>query len=129
MVVGFTTTYAIGVYHHYSCEFESHSVKVCSIQFVCDLRQVGCFLRTSTNKTDRHYVTEILLKVVLNTTTITLKTRLTIITFEFFYFIIHYRQQIKNHIIFTRSYIILHTIKNWKLRKSNNNKKKNLNKQ
>ena len=22
MVVGFTTTYAISVYHHYSCEFE-----------------------------------------------------------------------------------------------------------
>jgi hypothetical protein len=25
MVVGFTTTYAISAYHHYCCEFESHS--------------------------------------------------------------------------------------------------------
>ena len=25
MVVGFTTAYAISGYHHYSCEFESHS--------------------------------------------------------------------------------------------------------
>ena len=25
MVVGFTTTRAISAYHHYSCEFESHS--------------------------------------------------------------------------------------------------------
>jgi len=25
MVVGFTTTYAIGVYHHWCCEFESRS--------------------------------------------------------------------------------------------------------
>jgi len=25
MVVGFTTTYAISTYHHYSCEFESRS--------------------------------------------------------------------------------------------------------
>ena len=25
MVVGFTTTYAISAYHHYSCEFKSHS--------------------------------------------------------------------------------------------------------
>ena len=66
---------------------------------------------SSTNRTDHHYVTEILLKVTLNIITLTLKTRLTIITFEIFYFIIHYWQQIKNHIIFTRSYFILHTIK------------------
>jgi hypothetical protein len=26
MVVGFTTTYAISAYHHWSCELESHSV-------------------------------------------------------------------------------------------------------
>jgi len=25
MVVGFTTSYVISVYHHYSCKFESHS--------------------------------------------------------------------------------------------------------
>jgi hypothetical protein len=42
-VVGFTTTFAISVYHHWSCEFESHSDEVyliqhCVIEFVSDLR-------------------------------------------------------------------------------------------
>jgi hypothetical protein len=40
------------------------------IKFVDDLRQVGGFLCTtvfSTNKTDRHNITEILVKVALNT--------------------------------------------------------------
>ena len=45
------------------------------IKFVSDLRQVGAFLWvlqfSSTNKTDRHNITEILLKVALNTTTVT----------------------------------------------------------
>jgi hypothetical protein len=40
-------------------------------EFVSDLRQVGGFypgtLVSSTNKTDRHNIAEILLKVVLNT--------------------------------------------------------------
>ena len=49
MVVGFTTTYAISVYHHYSCEFEFTHGDVNSIQydvinFVSDLREVGGFL-------------------------------------------------------------------------------------
>jgi hypothetical protein len=40
------------------------------IKFVSDLRQVSGFLRVSfTNKTDRHDITEILLKVALNTIT------------------------------------------------------------
>ena len=43
--------------------------------FVSDLRQISGFLRgypdliLSTNKPDRHDITELLLKVVLNTTT------------------------------------------------------------
>ena len=48
MVVWFTTTYAIGAYHHWCCEFESRSgrgVQHCVINFVSDLRQVGGFLR------------------------------------------------------------------------------------
>ena len=50
MVVGFATTYAIGAYHRWSCEFESHSCEVYSIQyfvtkFVSDLRLVDGFLR------------------------------------------------------------------------------------
>jgi len=54
MVVGFTTTYVIGAYHHWCCEFESRS---------------GLWFSpvSSTNKTDRHDITEILLKVALNT--------------------------------------------------------------
>ena len=76
MVVGFTTTCATSVYHHERCEFKSRSNEVYSIQhyvikFVGDLRQVGGFFRvlliSSTNKTDRHDITEILLKVALNT--------------------------------------------------------------
>ena len=50
MVVGFTTTYAISVYHHYSCEFEFTHGDVNSIQydvinFVSDLREVGGFFQ------------------------------------------------------------------------------------
>ena len=48
MVVGFTTTYAINVYHHGCCEFESRSgrgVQHYVIKFVSDLRQVGGFSR------------------------------------------------------------------------------------
>jgi hypothetical protein len=44
-------------------------------KFVCDLQQVsGYFPVSSTNKTDRHDITEILLKVVLNTITQPLST-------------------------------------------------------
>jgi hypothetical protein len=78
MVVGSTTTWAIRAYHHNSCEFGSQSersVQHYVIKFVSDLRQVGAFLWvlqfSSTNKTDRHNITEILLKVALNTTTVT----------------------------------------------------------
>jgi hypothetical protein len=48
MVVGFTTTYAIGAYHHWCCEFESWSgqgVQHYVIKYVIDLRQVGGFLQ------------------------------------------------------------------------------------
>ena len=78
MVVGLITTYVISAYHHYYCEFESRSDEVCSIQhyvikFVSDLRQFGGFFPgtpvSSTNKTDIHDITEILLKVALNTKT------------------------------------------------------------
>jgi len=71
IVVGFTTTYAINVYHHWCCEFEFWSwlgVQHYVIKFVSDLR---CFfpgpLVSSSNKTDRQDITELLLKVALNT--------------------------------------------------------------
>ena len=77
--IGFITTYAISAYHHLSCEFESCSGEVYSIQhyvikFASDFRQVSGFLRvpvSSTNKTDCHDITEILLKVALNTINLT----------------------------------------------------------
>jgi len=46
------------------------------VKFVCGLRQVGGFLPVpSTNKTDRHDITEILLKVASNTTNQTKPTK------------------------------------------------------
>ena len=73
----FTTTYAISAYHHWCCEFESRSgpgVQHYAIKFVSDLWQVGGFPCvslgppvSSTNETDHHDITEILLKVALNT--------------------------------------------------------------
>jgi len=74
MVVGITSTYAISAHHHWCCEFESRSgkgVQQYVIKFVSDLWQVGGFLWfppvSLTNKTDRHDITVILLKVTLNT--------------------------------------------------------------
>ena len=75
MVVGFSTTCAISSYHHSSCEF-----KPCSLQGVLDTicDKVCKWLATgrwfspgipvsSTNKTECHDITEIILKVALNT--------------------------------------------------------------
>jgi hypothetical protein len=67
MVVGFTTTYAISAYHHWCCEFESWSGRgvqhyVLKFDMTCDRSVIF-----STNKTDCHDITEILLKVALNT--------------------------------------------------------------
>ena len=60
----------------YPChQMKKHNV----IKFVCDLRQVCVILGTmvsSTNKTGRHDIPEILLQVALNTINLTLKLRL-----------------------------------------------------
>ena len=78
MVIGFTATYAISAYHHWSCEFESHSwLDVLDTTLgdqVCQWLEAGRWFSpgnpvSSTNKTDRHDITEILLKVALNTIT------------------------------------------------------------
>jgi hypothetical protein len=67
MVVGFTTTYAIGAYHHWCCEFEVYMCdKVCQWLAEGQLFSQGTPV-SSTNKTDRHNITEILLTVALNT--------------------------------------------------------------
>ena len=76
MVVGFTTTRVISAYHHYSCEFEPRSWRSVLDTTLCDkVRQLLATGRwfspgtpvSSTNKIDRHDISEILLKVALNT--------------------------------------------------------------
>jgi hypothetical protein len=71
MVVGFTTIYAISAYHHWCCEFESLSgrgVQHFVIKFVSGLVTDQWFSSgppvSSSNKTDRYGINEILLKVV-----------------------------------------------------------------
>jgi hypothetical protein len=69
-LIGFTTTCAISACHYKSCEFESRSWqgdKVCQW-----LATSQWFSLVSSNKTDHHDITEILLKVALNTITLTL---------------------------------------------------------
>ena len=73
-VIVYTTTYAISAYHHWCCEFESLSglgVQHYMITFVLSLATGRWFSLgapvSSTNKTDRHDITDILLKVALNT--------------------------------------------------------------
>jgi hypothetical protein len=75
MVVGFTITYAIGAYHHERCEFESRSWRGVLDSTLVDkecqgLATVRWFSPvSSTNKTDRQDISEILLKVALITIT------------------------------------------------------------
>ena len=82
MIVGFT--YAISVFHHYSCESESRSwwgvLDTTFCKTVCQWLVTGRWFSlgtpvSSTNNIDRHDIIEILLKVTLNT--ITLLTKLT----------------------------------------------------
>jgi hypothetical protein len=69
---------AISTYHHYSCEFESISwrgvlIMWWSLSVTCDRSVVSPGSPVfSTNKTYRHDITEILFKVALSTTTLTL---------------------------------------------------------
>ena len=61
--------FAISAYHHYHCEFESHSwrgvLATTLCDKVCQWIAAGRWLSpaSSTDKTDRHDITEILLKV------------------------------------------------------------------
>jgi hypothetical protein len=82
MVVGFTTTYAISVYHQYCCKFESHSWWGVLDTTLCDKvyqwLMAGRWFSTTLKFlppikfTDRYNITEILLKVALNTITLIL---------------------------------------------------------
>jgi hypothetical protein len=72
ILVGFTVTYAISAYRLWRCEFESRSGEVYSIQHICDkvcqwVVAGRCFSPVSSNKADRHDITEIVLKVALIT--------------------------------------------------------------
>ena len=75
MVVRFLTACAISAYHHYCCEFEPHSWRGVLDTTLCDKvcqwlaagRWFPPGIPVSFNKTGRNDVTEILLKVVLNT--------------------------------------------------------------
>jgi hypothetical protein len=60
MVVGFKSTYAISVYHHLSCKFESWSWRGDFLWFPPPIKT-----------TDPHNIPAILLKVVLNTINLT----------------------------------------------------------
>jgi hypothetical protein len=75
MVVGFATTCATSAYHHQSCEFEPCSCRgvldITLCDKVCQLPVTGCWFYpsnpvSSTNKTDRHNITDILLKVAIH---------------------------------------------------------------
>ena len=70
MIVGFTTTYAISAHHHRCGDFESLSVRgvLDTTLCVCQGLETGRWFSpvSSTNKTDCHDTTEILLKVTLN---------------------------------------------------------------
>ena len=73
MVVGLTTTYTISTYQHECCEFESHSwrgVLDTTLLCVSEFRKVGAFLWTLT--ADRYDIAELLSKVTLSISTITL---------------------------------------------------------
>jgi len=72
MVVGFTTTCAMSAYHDYSCEFESSSwwdvLDTILCDNVCQWIAAGQWFSlgtpaSSTNKTEPHDISEILLKV------------------------------------------------------------------
>jgi hypothetical protein len=94
------------VWNVYIYHYAYYIIQLCTITIqknVCvvyDLRQVGGFLRvlrslTVTNKTDRHEITEILLKLALNFITLTLGLCIFIFLiyflfiFYFFYFLFY----------------------------------------
>ena len=76
MVVGLTATFAISAYHHQNCEFKPRSwwsvLETTICDKVCQWLAAGQWFSPGTpvssyNKTDCHNITEILLKVELNT--------------------------------------------------------------
>ena len=70
-MVGYTTTYAISAYHHLWVQIPFRRGVL--VTTLCDSLTVTCGRSVvfSTNKTDCHDITEILLKMALNTITLT----------------------------------------------------------
>ena len=72
VVVGYTTTYTIIAVSFNSARGELYSIQHYVIKIVIDLQWFSLGTPVSSNnKTDRHDITEILLKVALNTITLT----------------------------------------------------------
>jgi hypothetical protein len=71
MVIWFTSNCAISAYHHWRCEFESHSwrgvLDTTSCDKVCQWLATSRWFSpvSSTNKTDHHDIAELLLNVAL----------------------------------------------------------------
>ena len=84
MVVDFTTTYSISAYHHLFVRSnpaygDLYSIQHYVIQSVRDFGRSPGTQFSTTNKTDCHYLGEILVKVTLNTITLSLCMRLYIL--------------------------------------------------
>ena len=100
MVVCFTTTYAISAYHHWFILVRISIRARCTTlsDSVCQLLATGRWFSpgspvSSTNKTDRHEITEILLKVALRTIKQTNKPFSTIFRLDFgrvMYLVFHF---------------------------------------
>ena len=123
MVVGFTTTYAISPYHHrfwwVRISIRVRCTTLCDK--VCHWLVTGRWFSpgatvSSTNKTDRHDITEILLKVALNTIKQTKQTNKQ--TFKIKWVILAVLKAMQNRKIFPLIYNIFtwyFIIKNWLL--------------
>jgi hypothetical protein len=91
MIIESTTTYFISIYHHEWCELESSSLPGIIDKTVYDkVRQWLAACRwfspvSSTNKIDRHDITEVLLKVSLNIIILTLTSESTPISLTLHY--------------------------------------------
>ena len=66
MLIKLATTCAISAYHHQSCEFQPHAWHGVLDALLCFKISPGTPV-SSTNKTDCQDITEILLKVMLDT--------------------------------------------------------------
>ena len=129
MVVEFTTTYAISTDHHKSCEFEPRSWRSVLDTTFCDNVYLWVLPVSSTKKkTDRHDITEILLKVALNTINIAKPIIRSISDIHIFIqrvvsynqhvadvYLLKYLSGIYRHSVFVLAMIILISVRRWSL--------------